>query len=273
MRSTVSLRVAQPCHENWAAMSPAATGRHCAACQKTVVDFTQKTDAEILAYLARAAGTPTCGRFAAGQLERPLQRAAPVAPVRWRAWLAAAVAVWGLREGAGLATRAQVVPPQYWGGPVPATPVQPVAQNQERNGYSADNSVVKIDREGSEKAKVVFRGVVVDGKSGERLPGVIIMLPGTAIGTSTNQDGAFELMVPAEFISPKGLKIRVSSLGYMTKEKTIKRKNIAAEQTINLELQVMVLGGLAVVTPPSAWSARTIYNWGKEWYSRASGRS
>ena len=79
-------------------MSPVANGRHCAACQKTVVDFTLKTDAEILAHLARAANGPTCGRFAAGQLERPLQRAAPAAPTRWQVWLAAAVAVWGLRE-------------------------------------------------------------------------------------------------------------------------------------------------------------------------------
>ena len=75
-------------------MSPVANGRHRAACQKTVVDFTRKSDAEILAHLARAANGPTCGRFVAGQLERPLQRTAPAAPTRWRVWLA----VWGLRE-------------------------------------------------------------------------------------------------------------------------------------------------------------------------------
>ena len=55
-------------------MTPAGPGRHCAACAKTVVDFTQQTDAEILAYLARAKGT-SCGRIRADQLVRPLQRA------------------------------------------------------------------------------------------------------------------------------------------------------------------------------------------------------
>ena len=93
-QATTTLTIPQPCHESWAAMSPTATGRHCAACAKTVVDFTLKTDAEILAHLAGAAPGRTCGRFAAGQLERPLQRAAPVAPAaRWRAWLAAIVSV------------------------------------------------------------------------------------------------------------------------------------------------------------------------------------
>lgn len=95
MRPAHSLHIPQPCHENWGSMTPTATGRHCAACAQTVVDFTLKTDAEILAYLAGAAGTRTCGRFAAGQLERPLQRAAPVAPTaRWHAWLGAAVIAW-----------------------------------------------------------------------------------------------------------------------------------------------------------------------------------
>ena len=93
MRQPVSLTIPQPCHQSWSAMTPATAGRHCAACEKTVVDFTLKTDAEILAFLAGAARGRTCGRFTAGQLERPLQRPAPAAPSgRWRAWLAAAVA-------------------------------------------------------------------------------------------------------------------------------------------------------------------------------------
>ena len=107
MRPTVSLTIPRPCSQSWAAMSPAAAGRHCAACAKTVVDFTRQTDAEILAYLAGAASNRTCGRFAAGQLERPLRRAAPAAPTRWRVWLAAAVAVWRVREGVGELVEAQ----------------------------------------------------------------------------------------------------------------------------------------------------------------------
>ncbi|GAB2852814.1 hypothetical protein [Hymenobacter ruber] len=113
MRPARSIHIPQPCHENWASMTPTATGRHCAACAQTVVDFTLKTDAEILAYLAGAASPRICGRFAAGQLERPLQRAAAVAPTaRWRAWLAAAVAMWGVREGSGVVAQAQA--PAEW---------------------------------------------------------------------------------------------------------------------------------------------------------------
>jgi hypothetical protein len=34
------LRIASPCHEPWDAMTPHGEGRHCAACDKTVVDVT-----------------------------------------------------------------------------------------------------------------------------------------------------------------------------------------------------------------------------------------
>ncbi len=39
--------IAEPCHENWNLMSIQDQGRHCAVCDKVVVDLTQKTDQEI----------------------------------------------------------------------------------------------------------------------------------------------------------------------------------------------------------------------------------
>lgn len=86
-RSTLLLRLPQPCQESWDAMTPTGPGRHCATCQKTVVDFTQKTDGELLAYFRQARPDQTCGRFRSAQLGRPLA-ARPAAAVRWQYWLA-----------------------------------------------------------------------------------------------------------------------------------------------------------------------------------------
>lgn len=74
-------------------MTPASGGRHCAACAKTVVDFTQQTDAQILAYLRQVGAGRTCGRFQAGQLGRPLRPAPLVGkPLHWQLWLAGLLA-------------------------------------------------------------------------------------------------------------------------------------------------------------------------------------
>jgi hypothetical protein len=77
--ATVS--VPQPCPASWADMTPAPGGRHCAACNKVVVDFSAFSEAEVLHYLQR--NPSACGRFQAAHVGR--------APV-WAPWLAAALA-------------------------------------------------------------------------------------------------------------------------------------------------------------------------------------
>ena len=255
---SVFLAIPQPCHESWAAMTPTAAGRHCAACQKTVVDFTLQTDAEILAYLARAAGTRTCGRFAAGQLERPLQRAAPAAPMaaRWRAWLAAAVAVWGLREIQSETIRAQAAPQQLVMGGLPAV----------GSPLPAPPAHLAVS--------LVLRGVVVD-EHHQRLPGVTVLLKGTTIGISTGVDGAFELPVPvAQASAPFTLVI--SSIGFVSDERLLAPGAVPASMEIVLRENEQQISGVIVVpaiAPPAPWHPRRLYYGGTYWVMRPFRRS
>jgi hypothetical protein len=52
-------------------MQPNNCGRFCKSCEKTVVDFSGKTDDEIIAVMTQSAVIP-CGRFSDGQLNRPI---------------------------------------------------------------------------------------------------------------------------------------------------------------------------------------------------------
>ena len=114
-------------------MLPTSGGRHCAACQQVVVDFTAYTDAELAAYLGRPGKLP-CGRFRESQLGRVLHPAA-VPTATWRRWLAALVALLGVGSLATPARAqsspthpavvpAQVAPAQLLGRP--ALPPRPV---------------------------------------------------------------------------------------------------------------------------------------------------
>ena len=85
MPKSLHLHIPVPCHEDWSAMQPEEQGRHCAACQKTVVDFTAMSDAQVVAYMSRA-GSQVCGRFAPDQLGRKLEEPAPVKRNRWVGW-------------------------------------------------------------------------------------------------------------------------------------------------------------------------------------------
>jgi hypothetical protein len=55
-------------------MQPAEKGRHCQSCCKTVVDFTEMSDAEIFRHLSQA-GQHVCGRLMPDQLNRTLMPA------------------------------------------------------------------------------------------------------------------------------------------------------------------------------------------------------
>lgn len=74
------LRIAEPCHESWDAMTPAGRGRHCASCARTVIDVTAMAPAEGRAFVAHelparlARGERVCVRARAdarGRLLRP----------------------------------------------------------------------------------------------------------------------------------------------------------------------------------------------------------
>lgn len=78
MKSTnkgLYLSVPTPCEENWRKMTHTASGRHCSSCNKTVVDFSLLSDAEIFAVITNSKGD-VCGHFFDHQLHRNIIAAA-----------------------------------------------------------------------------------------------------------------------------------------------------------------------------------------------------
>jgi len=56
-----SYHIPEPCHEDWGRMSPAERGRHCAVCDKTVVDLSDRSSGEARALLDAAAARAGAG--------------------------------------------------------------------------------------------------------------------------------------------------------------------------------------------------------------------
>ena len=50
------------CNENWEAMKPCKDGRHCTVCNKTVIDFSNKSEEEFIQILQLSKGE-VCGKF------------------------------------------------------------------------------------------------------------------------------------------------------------------------------------------------------------------
>lgn len=63
------MKIEKPCTENFSRMTKTDSGRHCASCNKTVVDFTMMSIKEIKTHLTASTGE-VCGRFKSLQLEQ-----------------------------------------------------------------------------------------------------------------------------------------------------------------------------------------------------------
>lgn len=63
----------KPCHEKWESMTQQEKGRFCAVCSKTVRDFTNDSDDEILDYFSDHSSQNICGNFYESQLNRNMQ--------------------------------------------------------------------------------------------------------------------------------------------------------------------------------------------------------
>jgi len=66
------IRIPNPCNEDWNNMRPVENGRFCKVCNKTVTDFTGKSDEEIGNFLWTHKEQKICGRFNQSQVERPI---------------------------------------------------------------------------------------------------------------------------------------------------------------------------------------------------------
>lgn len=66
------ININEPCGEDWSAMQPDEKGKFCLSCNKSVYDFTDKSDAFIQHIIRNNAAGKICGRFMNSQINRPL---------------------------------------------------------------------------------------------------------------------------------------------------------------------------------------------------------
>ncbi|RQO31797.1 hypothetical protein DBR32_07595 [Taibaiella sp. KBW10] len=159
-RKNVIVSIPEPCHEDWAKMSPCARGRFCTACQKNVLDFSEMSDTVISKILL--AKEPVCGNFDATQLNRALPLAHPAPRNSW------------LYRAAALLL-------------IPVAPFIAKAQHK-----------VNIEQTQTTGKQARISGLVLDNMSGKPLYGMEIHATGLGMKYS-NAKGEFHFSIPDNF--------------------------------------------------------------------------
>ena len=235
----ITLTIPQPCAESWDAMTLTAAGRHCVACRKTVVDFTEKTDAEVLALLKRNSGGSFCGRLQASQTGRQL--IAEESTNSWRTWLGLVLTASSL--GVYFSPRATAQTAAHLHGgfrnaeeavitPVAATAIAPepaVARKSTLDSQTLNS--------------LIIRGQVLDSLSRELIPGAIIRLANSALATSSDINGSFALEVPS---GTHHVALQVNSVGYASYNRPVTVASGGPTPLITVLLQPDIKGGICV---------------------------
>ncbi len=168
-------------------------GRHCAACQKTVQDFSAFSDRDLANWLSSYDGGAICGRLRADQLERPIQpvqvRSEQSRNGNWVRWAVALVLGWQTAKGQTSAARSN-------NSPATLSPIQPKA-----GLVSGLRPLI------SPEPVLYVTGQVVDG-DGKPYSRAIVQNESAGVSVVADGDGKFRLPIYAS--DQKKDSIRVS---------------------------------------------------------------
>lgn len=227
------LRIDNPCSENWEKMTSAEGGKFCQNCSKNVIDFTNLSDKEIIQIISKSPGN-LCGRLAEHQLNRSISYKKESSYSNVFSKIAASLLFVGLSKNVHAAPISKSVPIEF--------PDASQKNKAEQNQVLTDSTAL------------VLKGKVLDARTKEELPGVIILIKNTTIATPTNLTGDFELIIP-DYLRDKEITIVVMSLGYITQEVSINTNNIPIKNEFLLGASYQ--GGL---------SAKVVYVHKKQWW-------
>ncbi|APQ17910.1 carboxypeptidase-like regulatory domain-containing protein [Maribacter hydrothermalis] len=209
MISTITIAVKNPCKEKFTNFSKTQKGGFCMSCQKEVIDFTKVSDEELVRQLL-SKNEKSCGMFKASQLK--------TYETNYTDTMNKSI----LTKGIGIMSMSLLA--------LCATEVK----GQETASIESAVEVVSFQHQNILgkvavlQEKYTLSGTIVD-EANEPLPGVNVVLKGTAIGTQTDFDGKFEF--PQQLEANNILVF--SYIGYETK--TYK---VEASENTNIDINI-----------------------------------
>lgn len=222
------LKIDKPCGENWDTMTDTENGKFCSSCSKSVIDFTQLTDNEVLQIIEQNSGK-LCGRLTKEQLNRAIQLYQPTNNSRFYKLLIGLLLV-GASENS-LATDNQKLQ-------------QDIISIVDYNDNNLQQTVLQT--EPADSIGNVVQGLVIDAKTKEPLPFAEVKIKDTNTGVVTDVDGKFKLVVPDNLITDK-IHLVIKYVGYKQTEIVINKNDLPITKELGLVPNENVLMGSIII--------------------------
>lgn len=242
MRKFYKIVVPQSCESSWEQMTPVSTGRYCNSCEKTVVDFTEMSDEQIVRYFKDNAGKNVCGRFSNDQLDRPMREKRQKMP-----WLKYVLNISIPALLISIKSSAQQVKQSVY----------------KEYRYTETDSGARVRTPVLDKKEI--SGIVTD-ENGTGIPYASVVIKNTTIGASADSAGFFRLEY---FDKVTAIKLVISSVGYQDRELILGEQGSSQVKEIILEpvmLKPVTLEGVQIISRLSgrvggAIAMRVTHHW------------
>ena len=229
------IQINQPCDQDWHKMTNCEQGRFCSQCSKTVHDFSQYSDKQIIEFLTKQKGN-VCGRMKETQLNQVISFGEST---NKKPRFLTAIA------GIILAITGNTISAQN----IQSEEISITNSNKQNNPPSQTNVVTNVIN------KTLF-GTVVDSANKEIIIQAIVILKELNLNTVTDYDGNFSIQLPVDFVEDSVL-LEARYVGYFPFEIRISSKNlhlpIKIELVRSIDLNEVAVGGLICVIEKPKW--------------------
>lgn len=223
-----------PCHLKWNSLEGDGCERFCSSCAISVIDFTQKSNSEIIDIVMKRKGR-VCGRIRQDQIDRALAQS------RQNIHLKKSLLTFIL--GLASITTSQAASDQ--------SNSNTLLGHRFESAFNAKKGIESSTRVRRDSL-IRYSGKVVDRESEAQLPRVNVLLKGTQIGTVTDPQGNFELEIPKDTLIDYNPVLIFSYVGFVTTEVELSQNS---QRGINVKLtaDIIALGEIRIPWYKRLW--------------------
>lgn len=236
MNRSFKLNIPNPCSEKWNNMDEDGRNKFCQSCQKTIYDFANLSNAEILDKLKKSK-EKVCGRFTTEQLNQELKVHGERSFVSYRIFAGSLLLI-------GLAA----TPVFAQGDPIVIETETTDAESQQETTLQEDSTHI---------GQYHIKGIIREDLTNEPIPFASVYIKGTDVITTTDFNGQFILYLPDDMVGAD-LVVGTKMIGYKNSEIPVSSNDFGSSLGLMVELKLvqeetMVIGLIEYAEKPKWW--------------------
>ncbi len=235
MKTNYKLNIENPCKKkNWAEMEVFDKSRFCSLCSKSVFDFKNWSDEQIINFLNKSEDT-ICARLSHQQMNRIISIKEKSKINNWQNIAASILLIYSTNSYAA------------------ENNVHVVDSIQQFNSEKQLNQFGELYSIPGDSIKNIISGTLIEEDSKKPIPNVVIEIKGTDLKTETDSLGHFTFIIPTDYSNEEIVLLVDTEYGFEGQTDRIIYKNELPVTNLLIEKPDVMIGEIIYFQPKKWW--------------------